>query len=263
MRLVHHAGGRALERDDEVAVESPLEIRLHGESFAVVMRTPGDDLPLAAGFLLAEGLIATADDLRLMQPLRTALGDVIEIRLSGEAAAALPSRFDAKRKVVANAACGTCGRTDLAALQVDRAPLPLAWTVTAAVVASLPETLRNHQAAFARSGGLHAAGLFTRDADLVTLAEDVGRHNAVDKVVGRMLLARRLPLDDHVLVVSGRTAFEIVQKAAVAGVPVVAAVSAPTTQAVDLAEASGITLIGFVRDGAFNVYTHGGRIAPG
>ncbi len=165
-----------------------------------------------------------------------------------------------RRRVDVNAACGLCGRISVDSIDIDRSPLEARWSVASRTIAALPERLRQSQHVFGDTGGLHAAGLFDRRGALIAAAEDVGRHNAVDKVVGRQLRAGGLPLEDAMLVVSGRLAFEIVQKALLAGVPLVAAVSAPSSLAVDLAEAAGITLVGFVREGGFNVYAHPGRI---
>ena len=159
-----------------------------------------------------------------------------------------------------SSACGLCGRVTIESLHRDGASLPVLWSVSAAVVRSLPATLRATQRGFDETGGVHAAGLFDRDGALVTSAEDVGRHNAVDKVVGRMLRERRLPLEDTLLGVSGRVSFEIVQKALIAGIPLIAAVSAPSSLAIECADIGGLTLAAFVRDERFNVYTHSGRI---
>ena len=251
---------------DVAAVEEPLEIRLHGEPFAVIMRTPGDDVELAAGFLLAEQVIGGAGDLagisRCPDATPEGAGNVLNVTLSAARAAALPALLASRRQVQMNSSCGLCGRLTIASLRAD-APAPAAgWTLTPAAVAALPGRLRDGQAGFEATGGLHAAGLFTPAGELETMAEDVGRHNAVDKVIGRMLLAERLPLSGRALMVSGRASFEIVQKALVAGIPVVAAVSAPSSLAIDLAQEAGLTLLGFVRGDTFNAYAHPERIAP-
>jgi FdhD protein len=243
---------------DLVAVESPLEVRLNGTPFAVVMRTPGADRDLALGFLFSEGLLHRRDEVaRVDLDEEHAAVNVVFVRGRADAVAAA---LDTRRQIVTTSSCGMCGRHDLASLRVDASPIPLSWTVGATLVAALPGTLRASQPAFADTGGLHAAGLFTRDGRLDASAEDVGRHNAVDKLVGRMLDAGRLPLTDSLLFVSGRTSFEIVQKAWLAGIPLVAAVSAPSSLAVDLARAAGITLLGFVRDGRCNIYAHPERV---
>jgi FdhD protein len=165
-----------------------------------------------------------------------------------------------RRQVAMNSSCGMCGRRSLESLEVSGAPLAVRWTVPTSVVVSMPATLRRNQQAFSETGGLHAAGLFDRSGNLVLSAEDVGRHNAVDKLVGAMLMKGRLPLQDFLLFVSGRSSFEIVQKAFLAGVPLVGAVSAPSSLAIELARTSGITLLGFVRDGRFNSYAHHERL---
>ena len=263
---VHRVGGDRLELDrpgrdaafDRVAVEAPLQVVVNGEAFAVIMRTPGDDEALAAGFLHAEGCIAGADDVVAMTASNDAAGRTgIAITLAPTAAG--PASQE-RRRVDVNAACGMCGRVRVESIEIDRPPLTTMWTVSPAVVSGLPARLRAGQHAFDETGGLHAAGVFARTGEQLALAEDVGRHNAVDKVVGRLLMERRLPLSDAILVVSGRLAYEIVQKALLAGIPFVTAVSAPSSLAVDLAAAAGITLAGFVRGGGFNVYAHGERI---
>jgi FdhD protein len=279
--------GGAREADtDRAATEEPLEIRLHGQPFAVIMRTPGADRELAAGFLLAERVIRSADDLgaiahcsevhassvarpfqgrergaespALHRDVLTANG--VNVTLAQEAALAIDRLLSERRNVQTNSSCGLCGRRTIESLAADVPPIRDATTMTAAMVASLPQRLRAVQAVFDETGGLHAAGLFTAAGELVDVAEDVGRHNAVDKIVGRMLMRERLPLSDHVLFVSGRTSFEIVQKALFAGIPILAAVSAPSSLAVDLAGAFGITLIGFVRGDSFNIYAHANRV---
>jgi FdhD protein len=244
--------------DDAVAVEAPLEVRLHGEPFSVIMRTPGADRDLALGFLLTEGLLRHRDELARVDVLDAAHAvDVALVPARQHAAAVALAR---RRSVTTTSSCGLCGRASLASLTVDLPVCPHEWHVAAAVVGALPDALRRVQSAFARTGGLHAAALFATDGRLVASAEDVGRHNAVDKLLGRMLLAGALPLRDVLLMVSGRSSFEIVQKAWYGSVPFVAAVSAPSSLAVQLAHDAGITLLGFVRDGRFNVYAHAGRV---
>jgi FdhD protein len=256
VRRVDRAG-RVVDVDDRLAVESPLQVVVDGEPFAVIMRTPGDDENLVAGFLLAEGTIADGGELSRFERSQSASGrDVVAVRLSG----AVQLEPGSRRRADVNAACGLCGRISVDSIDIDRPPLERRWSVASRTIAALPERLRQSQRIFGDTGGLHAAGLFDRHGAFIAAAEDVGRHNAVDKVVGHQLRAGRLPLDDALLVVSGRLAFEIVQKALLAGVPLVAAVSAPSSLAVDLAEAAGITLVGFVREGGFNVYAHPGRI---
>ena len=257
--------GVSLEvRSDRVVGEAPLEIRAAGPdqdpvSVAVTMRTPGHESELAVGFLRTEGLITgpevvgteTGDPVALNQP-----DDTIVVRLS--------TPFDAsavaERHFVATASCGICGKASIDEVAMRCDPLPDGPVVPRAVIVALPDLLRAAQKAFDETGGLHAAALFTPAGELLALREDVGRHNALDKLVGSQLLAKTLPLHDRILMVSGRVSFEIVQKAAVAGVPIVAAVSAPSDLAVETAERLGVTLIGFLRGDGFNVYSHDSRI---
>jgi FdhD protein len=235
------------------------------------MRTPGADRELAAGFFLSERVLETADDLGVIEFCRDAAGralsetpadeQVVNVTLSGPASASVDDRLCERRDNLASAACGVCGRLTIDSLGRGLMPLSSTLVVSTDRLLSLSARLRDAQPLFDLTGGLHAAGLFDRQGTLVTSAEDVGRHNAVDKVIGRMLMVERLPLNDHILCVSGRTSFEIVQKAWCAAIPLVAAVSAPSSLAIDLAERAGITLVGFVRDGGANIYTHPHRIA--
>jgi FdhD protein len=245
---------------DRVAVEAPLELRLEGRPATVIMRTPGADEDLARGFLFGEGLVSAADELRgLRRPggLKPAeLGNVLEIEL----APSLVRRRPSERSMYASSSCGVCGVVSIDALEVRAPRIDAPLRVARPVLASLPERLRAAQEVFSATGGLHAAGAFAADGGLLCLREDVGRHNAVDKLVGWALAAGRLPLADAALCVSGRLSYEIVQKAVVAGFPVVAAVSAPSSLAVELAERFGVTLCGFVRGGRLNVYAHPARI---
>jgi FdhD protein len=256
--------GRTGLPEDAAAIEEPLEVRLHGTPFAVIMRTPGDDRALAAGFLLSEGVIRTAGDVGAVEhcrhPHHPESHNVVDVYLLGDAAKTLPQRLDERRKVTTTSSCGLCGRVTIDSLKLRAEPLTVTWTMTSGVAARLPAELRTRQDTFAETGGLHGAGLFTPAGAHVRSAEDVGRHSAVDKVIGGMLLDDRLPLDDYALVVSGRTSFEIVQKAWIARAGLICAVSAPTSLAVDLATEAGITLLGFTRDGGFNIYSHPGRI---
>jgi len=262
--VVRVRGGIRTEESDCAATEEPLEVRLHNRPFAVIMRTPGADRELAAGFLLAERVIAGADDLGAIAHCTDAAADhpenVVNVTLANGSAASLDRLLAGRRQVTTNSSCGMCGRRTIESLAANVAPLAAAWCVPASLVASLPEQLRARQAVFDETGGLHAAGLFSRDGSLIDVAEDVGRHNAVDKIVGRMLMREALPLSDHILCVSGRTSFEIVQKAVIAGIPIVAAVSAPSTLAVDLARECGVTLVGFIRGDRFNIYAHPQRV---
>jgi FdhD protein len=256
-------GVRVADRD-RAATEEPLEVRLHNRPFAVIMRTPGADRELAAGFLLAEGVLKSADDLGTIEYCTDPAADhpenIVNARLANRSPDALEELLAERRIVTTNSSCGLCGRLTIESLRSDLPPLTSAWTVPSSMVLELPDRLRQAQAVFEETGGLHAAGLFARDGRLETIAEDVGRHNAVDKVVGRMLMAERLPLSEHLLFVSGRTSYEIVQKAFIAGISLVAAVSAPSSLAVELAEDCGITLIGFLRGKNFNIYAHPERI---
>lgn len=272
IEIVRVHDGRQRPAVDRTAAEEPLEVRLHGRPFAVIMRTPGADLALTAGFLLAERVLKSADDLATIehcreQPAPGAPGEdphpenIVNVTLAGGSAAGLDQAMAERRQVLGNSSCGLCGRLTIASLKTDVAPLTFDRTVNAATIARLPDLLRDAQAVFKETGGIHAAGLFTVDGAVEAVAEDVGRHNAVDKVIGQMLLAERLPLSNLLLFVSGRTSFEIVQKAALAGIPVVGAVSAPSSLAVELAREVGITLMGFTRGGSFNIYSHPGRVS--
>ncbi len=249
---------------DAVAVEEPLEIRLAagGEerTAALTMRTPGDDAELAAGFLWAEGLIRRREDLVRVTHAEgdASAGNVVVAEL---AAPALPDLAALERHFFATSACGVCGRAGLEALALRGVPAPAAGpAISARVIASLPGALREAQGVFEATGGLHAAALFDPAGRLLAVREDVGRHNALDKVVGWALAEGRLPLSDAVLMVSGRASFEILQKALAAGVPAVCAVSAPSSLAVELARRFGITLIGFLRGDRFNVYSGAERV---
>ena len=255
--------GEPAPRPDEVAVELPLQVCLDGEPFSVIMRTPGADRDLALGFLFTEGLVRRREDVERLAVDEGA--GVVDAIFSPGRRAIVQQALGRRRQVTMNSSCGLCGRPSLAAVAVDAIPSRVEWTVREAVAAGLPDALRRAQSAFARTGGLHAAGLFEPAGALVASAEDVGRHNAVDKLLGRMLAAGRVPLAGSILAVSGRASFEILQKAWIGGIPFVAAVSAPSSMAVELARDAGITLLGFVRDGRFNVYAHPERLegAPG
>jgi len=239
---------RVVQRD-RLAVEEPLEIRVNGEPVAVTMRTPGDDEELALGFCLTEGLRPRAA--RLPDDLTA---NTVEV----DAPDADLERI--RRSFYTSSSCGVCGKGALEAVAVDAPRVEGDLTAPFSVVASLPELLRDAQATFELTGSLHATGLFTPAGELLCVREDVGRHNAMDKVIGRALLDGRLPLAGHVLCVSGRLSFELVQKAARAGVPILVAVGAPSSLAVALAAEQGITLCGFARRGSMNVYTHAGRV---
>ncbi|MEV0392813.1 formate dehydrogenase accessory sulfurtransferase FdhD [Polymorphospora rubra] len=269
LRIDTAARPAARRRPDTLSAEEPLEIRVgpagpgRRRPLAVTMRTPGDDLDLAMGFLLTEGLIGSTDDVVTAQlcagtdtPNTYNVVDVVT-------ADGLPEpQTDPSRNFYTTSSCGVCGKASIDAIRtrsrfaVDDDPL----TVPAELLTALPDRLRAAQRAFDRTGGLHAAGLFTGDGELVVLREDVGRHNAVDKVVGWALREHRLPLRGHLLLVSGRASFELTQKAWMAGLPLLAAVSAPSTLAVDLAAEAGMTLVGFLRGTTMNVYTRPDRI---
>ncbi|MFG3681928.1 formate dehydrogenase accessory sulfurtransferase FdhD [Micromonospora chalcea] len=262
-------GRGRIRRQDTLAAEEPLEIRVGAAGpgrrrpLAVTMRTPGDDLDLAIGFLLTEGLIRSAADVHTAQLCAGAetpnTYNVVDVVLTP----GVPEPVtDPSRNFYTTSSCGVCGKASIESVRtrsrfaVRDDPL----TVTAELLAALPDRLRAAQRAFDRTGGLHAAGLFTADGEMVVLREDVGRHNAVDKVIGWATREGRLPLAGHVLLVSGRASFELTQKAWMAGVPLLAAVSAPSTLAVELAEEAGMTLVGFLRGPTMNVYTGTARI---
>lgn len=261
--LVVRRGAAGPERD-RVAVEEPMEVRVNGAPFAVIMRTPGADRDLAAGFLLAEDVIRGADEIGAIEYCADADadadGNIVNVTVLGAAVDRLDERLRDRRHVTMTASCGLCGRRSIESLRSRVTTVAGRWTVAGTLVSSLPDRLRAAQEVFSTTGGLHAAGLFDLSGALMLAAEDVGRHNAVDKVTGRTLLVGLHPLDRHLLLVSGRTSFELVQKALLAGVPLIASVSAPSSLAIDLAREAGITLCGFVRGDTFNTYTHADRI---
>jgi len=271
LRVTRRRGGERSRARDVVAVEEPLEIRVawrepggerRVEPLAVTMRTPGDDFELVAGFLTGEGVVAGADDLTELTYCRgdeTQEYNVVEARLAPGVS------FDVerlRRNVYTTSSCGVCGKASLEAVDtIACAPLGAGPVVPSDLVPELPDRLLEAQGVFERTGGLHAAGLFSADGTRHVVREDVGRHNAVDKVVGHELLGRALPASDRILVVSGRASFELVQKAVIAGIPMLVAVGAPSSLAVDLARRFGQTLVGFARGGGFNVYSGEERIA--
>jgi FdhD protein len=264
MGLLGVRGAEAAARQDPVAVEEPLEIRAegpdqHAVSIAVTMRTPGHDAELALGFLFTEGLLRSIGELRkpAIRELSVDGGanNVVTVRLA--------AAFDAerlKRNFYATSSCGICGKASLDHLHANAAPIADGLRVPRSLVVRLPGELRAAQEVFSRTGGLHATGVFDAAGRLLVLREDVGRHNAMDKAIGHCLVHRGLPLADRVVMVSGRLSFELVQKAAMAGAPILCAVSAPSTLAVQAAGRLGMTLVGFVRGESFNVYTHPERI---
>jgi FdhD protein len=262
--VVSVRGGERSERADTLATEEPMEIRVGGpgqeaQAVSVTMRTPGGDFELAVGFLFTEGLI-DANDVHRVAYCDNLPGDdqrynVISVTLERP--------FDmtlVRRNFFATSSCGVCGKAALDDIEVRCEPVAPGPEVAAGLLTTFPDLLRARQRMFDRTGGLHAAGLFTAEGELISVREDVGRHNAVDKVVGEQVLVGNLPLARHVLQVSGRASFEIVQKAAVAGIPIVSAVSAPSSLAVEAGERFGITVVGFVRDGGCNIYTHPERV---
>ncbi len=246
-------------RDDHVAREEPLEIRVEGRSVAVVMRTPGHDEELAAGFLVSEGVVKRpADLLEVSQCPVTAdsRGNVVDVLLGG----AVVNWDHLTRHVFSASSCGLCGKTSLDAVFQQFPPVTARWRVSPALLSALPEKLRAAQATFDTTGGLHACAVFDLDGRLLIAREDVGRHNALDKILGWAVLNDLLPLDHHLLLLSGRVSFEMMQKALAAGLPLVAAISAPTSLAIDFAQVSGQTLVGFLRGGTMNVYAGVERI---
>lgn len=262
--VIRVRGTEQLRVVDCAAAEEPLEVRLHGQSFAVVMRTPGADRELAAGFLFAERVLTGAGELGTIEcctdPAAKHPENVVNVTLVDGTPAKIERILAGRRQVTTNSSCGLCGRLTIESLRAEGQPLDASWSVSRSVLSSFPDSLRAAQRTFDATGGLHAAGLFTAEGRLDDLAEDVGRHNAVDKVIGRMLMREALPLFDRVLFVSGRTSFEIVQKAFLAGIPVLVSVSAPSTLAIDLAIETGMTLVGFVRGNGFNLYAHPERV---
>ena len=259
--VVRVAGAGGVPGRDDVAVEEPLELQVQGVPIAVVMRTPGHDEDLARGFLVTEGVVARAADVASIRhcttaPTPAAEDNVVQVRLNDGVA------FDAermRRNTYASSSCGVCGKASIDNVVVRCAPNTSPLVVDAAVLTRLPDALRAAQATFATTGGLHAAGLFDAAGAALVVREDVGRHNAVDKVVG-WALAHAVDLERAVLLVSGRVSFEVVQKAAVARVPIVAGISAPTSLAVETAHATGTTLVGFLRGETMNLYAHPARV---
>lgn len=256
------------EAPDAVVTEEPLQLMLDGVELSVVMRTPGEDIELAAGLMFAEGIVRAREEIRLVKvsaesgetdahiPVESSIveSNEVDVRLSGA------PRRKPERSMLSSSACGVCGAVMIDDLKRDLAVLPEGLAVDPALLPSLVERLRSGQGVFERTGALHAAGLFDASGELICMREDVGRHNAVDKVVGRMLLDGRLPVRDAVLVVSGRAGYEIVQKSISAGIPMLAAVGAPSSLAVALAREFNQTLVGFLRGERFNVYAAAERL---
>jgi FdhD protein len=263
-RVVGVQGTTEAARPDQLACEEPLEIRAQGPEqepvrIAVTMRTPGEDMELAVGFLFGEGLVAGRDDLGRPAVRELAVegspGSVVTVRTV--------EAFDATRlarNFYATSSCGVCGKAAIEHIQANAPPIHGSFRMARSILVGLPDKLRAAQSVFRETGGLHATGAFDARGELITVREDVGRHNAMDKVIGRLLLDGRVPFSEGVFVVSGRTSFELVQKAAMAGVPVLCAVSAPSSLAVDTARRLGMTLVGFLRGDSFNVYAGEERI---
>ena len=266
--IVAVRGAGVEHREDRLAGEEPMAIRVAGPGqepidVAVTMRTPGDEADLAAGFLRTEGLIDDPSDILSIE----AADPGTNAEPDDEILVRLRRPFDAARiadrHFVATASCGICGKASLDDLGIRCAPIPDGPVISGDILIALPQRLRDHQAAFSHTGGIHAAGLFEADGTLVAAREDVGRHNALDKLIGSRFLAGELPLHGRIILVSGRAGFELVQKAAVAGASVMAAVSAPSDLAVEAAERLGLTLVGFLRGDGYNVYARPDRLAIG
>jgi FdhD protein len=250
---------KARKERDILAEEEPLEIRVRGQSIAVTMRTPGHDAELAAGFLLTEGILSRRED--ILEIARCEQSDQPQNTLNVFLAPRLAVDFaKLTRHVFASSSCGLCGKASIEAVHQHFPPLDSQFKVVAKTLFKLPQKMRMAQKAFAKTGGLHAAALFDEPGNLIFVREDVGRHNAVDKVIGAAFLKKRFPLNKHVLLVSGRASFEIMQKALAARIPVVAAISAPSSLAVEFASESKQALVGFLRDKMMNVYSTPTRI---
>jgi len=257
------SGGSVAEVRDSVAIEEPMEIRVNAESLAVTMRTPGDDFDLTAGLLFTEGLIHSQSDLIVMKrDADPENPDRENIVLTAIKPCDTPgARSTGERTFLSSSSCGVCGKKDLASIRTLTTPIPASeFRVAATTVYGLNETMRRAQRVFETTGGLHAAALFDRNGMLLFLREDIGRHNAVDKLIGAELLAGRVPLTDRLMMISGRASFEILQKAAVARLPILCAVSAPSSLAVQMARDLNMTLIGFLRGETMNIYAGAERI---
>jgi FdhD protein len=244
-------GDRIAAREDAVAVEEPLEVRIGRQPITVLMRTPGYDEELVTGFLFCEGVISDPDDIISFE---TVSENVLEVRLM------ITRPFRGERLFFSNSSCGICGKQSLASIEVRGSPITSKLTIPQQVLSRLPEQLRASQPLFARTGGTHASGLFTSTGELLAVREDVGRHNALDKLIGWAFAEGRVPLSDSLLLVSGRLSYELVQKAIAGGIPLVVAVGAPSSFAVELAERFHITLVGFLRATGMNVYAHPERV---
>jgi len=253
------ADGTASSLNDQVAVEEPLEIRIGNRPFVVTMRTPGNDEELAAGFMTSEGIASSKADFREIDrcPLSSNPENTIRIRFSDKIDG---QSVESRRYGAVSSSCGVCGKTSITAIGNSHTQIESDLKVRRQLLFDLPERLRENQVVFDRTGGLHSSGIFNQDGELVCLREDVGRHNALDKAIGYSLLNGVWPLNEHILLVSGRVSFEIIQKALAAKIPLVAAVSAPSSLAIEVAREYGVTLIGFLRPPKMNVYSHPQRI---
>jgi FdhD protein len=266
VRVTHWKEHIQEQREDHVTVEEPFEVRVNHRSLAVIMRTPGHDRELAMGFLFTERVIHRADDVHAIEDAMDddglPLANVVDVHLhSGEEQDSLTYDDHFERHFAVSASCGLCGKSSIDDLMLTVPSLSVEnFCIASSCIYELTRQLRIGQDVFSHTGGLHAAGLFTATGELCLLREDVGRHNAVDKIIGHGLLHNTLPYSRHILVVSGRTSYEIIQKALLARIPCIAAISAPSSLAIELAHQAGITLIGFLRDHAMNVYTHAERI---
>ena len=267
--ITRWAAAEPMRVEDELVVEEPLEIRVGQQSLIVVMRTPGHDFELAAGFLYTESLITSGDDIEIItycdedvtEPRDgslSSLQNIVDVQLTGELD--LDTQSGWQRNFHANASCGLCGKMTIESVRQQVSPLASGFCMNQAVLYQLNDRLRRAQSVFEKTGGLHAAGLFSETGELLIVREDIGRHNAVDKVIGQALLSDLVPLERHILMVSGRASFEIVQKALFARIPVVVAVSAASTLAVDLAQEGNLTLVGFMRGQSMAVYSCPARI---
>ena len=261
-KIVRYGEGSHRTTVDALAAEEPLEIRVDGQPVAVTMRTPGQDFELALGFCLTEGVVEDHDDVAAIRYCSGRDDDGLQTYNVVDIQRRVPGAVseDLRRRVYTSSSCGICGTASIDAVRKDTPPLVDECHIAASTLLGLPEALRGAQRIFDRTGGLHAAGVFTVEGELVVVREDVGRHNAVDKVIGWAATQGHLPLAGHALVVSGRVAFEIVQKALRGSIPVIAAVSAPTSLAVALAADSGLTLAGFIRGTSMNVYSGHARL---
>ena len=269
-QLIKVARNGGLKQSDLLAVEEPLEIRLgfgvaserEQKSLSVTMRTPGHDFELALGFLLTEGIISSGEQVESIKYCNSVKQEEFENVVRVELKPDVQIDFKKfQRHFYTSSSCGVCGKSSIDAIKVKGKAIESGLTLSSSVIYSLPDKLRKAQLVFEHTGGLHASALFNQAGELIILREDVGRHNALDKIIGAMLFKNEVPMSDFILMLSGRTSFELVQKAAVAGIPVIAAVGAPSSLAVDLAKETGITLLGFVREGGFNIYCGEQRIS--